>query len=93
MQESCSEPMRADCARELGQLTSEVSNVKAGQDRQGRMLDEIHLALVGNGRPGLVTRVTLLEQVAGAAEKRSDKFWKIFGVIMALVSVIVAIVK
>ncbi|MCE5277211.1 MAG: hypothetical protein ABFD92_16910 [Planctomycetaceae bacterium] len=93
MTDQCTEPMRADCARELGQLGSELSNLKNAQDCQSRKLNEIHQALVGNGRIGLVTRVTLLEQSAVAAEKRGDKFWKIFAVIVALTSVLVAVAK
>ncbi|MCE5325328.1 MAG: hypothetical protein LLG01_02825 [Planctomycetaceae bacterium] len=93
MTDQCTEHMRSDCARELGQLTSELSNLKSTQDCQSRKLDEIHQALVGNGRVGLVTRVTLLEQSAVAADKRGDKFWKVFAVIVALTSVLVAVVK
>ena len=51
------------------------------------MVADIHKAVIGNGRPGLLDRVTVIEQVQAACPARK---WSQPSVVVALAAVAVA---
>lgn len=75
----CDEQMRGGCEARLARMET--------------VLTRVDTAVNGNGREGLVTRVVRLEQTRRGQSRRADRFWKIFAVIVAVSSVIVAAVK
>ena len=75
----CDEHIRTDCASRLSRIET--------------LLARVDQAVNGNGREGLLARVVRLEQLHCGQSRRADRFWKIFAVIVAVSSVIVAVVK
>ncbi len=83
------------CALAFREIAVQYATLNERQAAMESRLEAISKAVVGNGDPkdSLVARMERLESSADTMRRCGDRFWKVFGVAVAVASVIVAALK
>ncbi|TRZ48105.1 MAG: hypothetical protein D4S01_10995 [Dehalococcoidia bacterium] len=71
---------------EQNSQTTNIALIQQGQVNQRKILREIHVAIVGNGKPGLKDEVT---EIKGGLKA----FKWIYGALISLIGIIIAIFR
>jgi hypothetical protein len=91
----CRETIPLACARAFENLSSQQARLGEGQQMLAAKLDAVSRAVLGDGasRESLLARMERLESSTDTARQCGDRFWRVFAVLIALVSVVIAVLK
>jgi hypothetical protein len=91
----CNESIPLACSETLRQITAQCATLHEGQEALGAKLDVVSKAVLGNGtiRDSLVARVVRLESASETVRQCGDRFWRVFAILVALASAVIAFFK
>jgi hypothetical protein len=92
---SCDGSIPVACSQAFREIAAQGARLSEGQEGLGAKLDAVSKAVLGNGatKDSLLARMNRLESSAETVQRYGDRFWKIFGILTAVVAVVVAIFK
>lgn len=87
--------VQGPCARAFREIAVQYATLNERQAGIDGRLEAISKAVIGNGNPkdSLVARMERIESSAETMRRCGDRFWKVFGLVVAVASVIVAALK
>ena len=91
----CADNIPAACIQTFREISAQCARLAEGQGALGAKIDAVSRAVLGNGstKDSLAARVERIESASETVRQCGDRFWKVFAVLVALASLVIAILK